>query len=247
MSLSAIHASFSYRNGAVLAVEDFSYTFKPGVFYGIFGANGSGKSTLLKMLAGDIEPNNPILLDGKALRKMSSAELAKKIAYAVQEEELLLPFKVRDCIAMGRYVWHDKNTALIEQLLTQWKAEHLAEKSFAELSGGERQKIKLLRILAQDTEYVLLDEPASSLDLPKQLELYENLQKVAHQENKCVIMVCHDLYTAPAFIDEILLMKSGRILYAGEVETPQAVKFTSEAFGHDFCISRKNKHVEISW
>ena len=108
---------------------------------------------------------------------------------------MILPFSVKECIALGRYVWNDKNPALIDHLLQEWNAEHLSNKQFSELSGGERQKIKLLRILAQDTRYILLDEPASSLDLARQLELYEKLQKTAHLENKCIIMVCHDLYT----------------------------------------------------
>ena len=246
MSLAVTNASYTYRNGTV-AVNDITYTFEPGVFYGIFGSNGSGKSTLLKMLAGDVEPDDPVLLDGKSLRNLSSKVLAREMAYAVQEEELVLPFKVRDCIALGRYVWCDKNNALIDRLLQEWNAEHLSNKQFSELSGGERQKIKLLRILAQDTRYILLDEPASSLDLAKQLELYEKLQQVAHDENKCIIMVCHDLYTAPAFIDEMLLMKKGNLLYAGKPDTSEAQEAIGQAFDREFSITRKEKSIEISW
>ena len=246
MSLSLTRASYTYRNGTV-AVKDISYTFKPGVFYGIFGANGSGKSTLLKMLAGDVAPDNPVLLEGRALRKLSSIELARLIAYAEQDAELMLPFCVRECIALGRYVWDDKNDLLIDRLLQEWNAEYLSDKQFSELSGGERQKIKLLRILAQDTRYILLDEPASSLDLGRQLELYEKLQQIAHQENKCVIMVCHDLYTAPAFIDEMLIMKKGDLLYAGKADHRDAQKAIGQTCEREFLITRTHKSIEISW
>ena len=247
MSLSVIHLNFSYPNSKVPAVDDLSCTFKPGKFYGIFGANGSGKSTLLKLLAGDLSGDAAVLLEGRVLRSFNCKERARSLAYAAQEEELIMPFKVKDCIALGRYAWDDENNALIARLLKDWNAESLQDKPFAELSGGERQKIKLLRILAQDTRYILLDEPASSLDLPKQLELYENLQKVAHQENKCIIMVCHDLYTAPTFIDEMLIMKNGKLLYAGSAETPESQKATAEAFDRNFSITRNAKHIEISW
>ena len=247
MSLTVKNLTYCYRKGNVPAVNDLSYTFQPGSFYGIFGANGSGKSTLLKLLAGDLSADNPVLVEDRPLHRLPSIEMAKQMAYAPQEEELLLPFTVKECIALGRYAWKDNNTALIDRLLKEWNVEHLSGKRFAELSGGERQKIKLLRILAQDTKYILLDEPASSLDLPKQIELYEKLQKVAHEENKCVIMVCHDLYIAPGMIDEMLLMKKGCLLYAGKSETPEAVKATGEAFERDFIINRKVRHIEINW
>ncbi len=247
MSLSVIHLNFSYPNAKVPAVDDLSYTFKPGKFYGIFGANGSGKSTLLKLLAGDLSGDAAVLLEGRVLRSFNCKERAKLLAYAAQEDELIMPFKVKDCIALGRYVWNDENNALIARLLKDWNAESLQDKPFAELSGGERQKIKLLRILAQDTRYILLDEPASSLDLPKQLELYENLQKVAHEENKCIIMVCHDLYIAPTFIDEMLIMKTGKLLYTGLPATTEAAEATSEAFGREITITRKSRYIEVSW
>ena len=136
---------------------------------------------------------------------------------------------------------------MIDQLLKKWNAEYLRGKSFTGLSGGERQKVKLLRILAQNTRYILLDEPASSLDFAKQLELYENLQQIAHWENKAVIMVCHDLYIAPAFIDEMLLMQKGQLVYSGNPDTQQAASTTAQAFDRNFKISRSIGKVEISW
>ncbi len=247
MSLAVNHSSFAYHNSKALALNDFSYTFVPGVFYGIFGANGSGKSTLLKLLAGDIAGDSSVLLDDRPLRQIPHLECARLIAYAAQEEELPLPFTVEECIALGRYAWPDKEPALIDQLLKKWNAEYLRGKSFTGLSGGERQKVKLLRILAQNTRYILLDEPASSLDFAKQLELYENLQQIAHRENKAVIMVCHDLYIAPAFIDEMLLMQKGQLVYSGNPDTQQAASTTAQAFDRNFKISRSIGKVEISW
>ena len=247
MSLAVNHSSFAYHNSKALALNDFSYTFVPGVFYGIFGANGSGKSTLLKLLAGDIAGDSSVLLDDRPLRQIPHLECARLIAYAAQEEELPLPFTIEECIALGRYAWPDKEPALIDQLLKKWNAEYMRGKSFTGLSGGERQKVKLLRILAQNTRYILLDEPASSLDFAKQLELYENLQQIAHRENKAVIMVCHDLYIAPAFIDEMLLMKSGSLIYSGKPDSVEANAAISEAFERDITVQRCTNSVTVSW
>ena len=145
MSLSVKNLTFCYRRKNIPAVNDFSYTFRSGMFYGIFGANGSGKSTLLKILAGDLSAEQAVLLEDMPLQQLSSRSLAQLMAYAPQEEELLLPFTVKECIALGRYAWNDKNISLIDRLLKEWNVEHLSDKQFAELSGGERQKIKLLR------------------------------------------------------------------------------------------------------
>ena len=93
MSLSVIHLNFSYPNSKISAVDDLSCTFKPGKFYGIFGANGSGKSTLLKLLAGDLSGDAAVLLEGRVLRSFNCKERAKALAYAAQEEELIRQIK----------------------------------------------------------------------------------------------------------------------------------------------------------
>ena len=231
MSLTVENLSFAYKKGAPAVLENISCSFKRGSFYGIFGANGSGKSTLLKLLAGELKSSSEIYLDDLSLTRLDIKSRAKLMAVGAQSDELILPFTVRECIKLGRYVWNDENPELIERLLQEWNAASLAERPFAELSGGEQQRIKLLRILAQDTPYILLDEPGSSLDWSRQYELYEKLQTIAHEQNKCIIMVCHDLYTAPDFVDRMLLLKGGRIIYSGDPECEAAFQAINSAFG----------------
>lgn len=247
MSLSIQKTSFAYSNSSGVALKDIACSFSRGRFYGIFGANGSGKSTLLKILSGDLKSTVPVMADGRILRSLSAGERAGILAFAAQENELILPFKVRECIKLGRYIRHDINDELIDRLMKDWQAEHLADKFFGELSGGEQQKVKLLRILAQDTPYILLDEPGSSLDWSQQLELYGKLKAIAHRENKCIIMVCHDIYTAPGFIDEMLLLNSGRIIYSGAPDVPAAAAAVANAFGRTFQVSRSSNCINISW
>ena len=104
-----------------------------------------------------------------------------------------------------------------------------------------------MRVLAQNTPYILLDEPAASLDWARQLELYEKLRKLAADAGKCVIMVCHDLYIAPGFIDEMLLMKSGRLIYSGKPDTAAAGEAVALAFERNMQISRTGNKVTLSW
>ena len=246
MSLSINKVSYQYPGTGRNVLEDFSFAFKPGRFYGIFGANGSGKSTLLKLLAGDI-PCKDVWLDGRLLNAMPPKARAKNIAVAEQENEAILPFTVKECIKLGCYIHNTVDDDLISVLLKFWKMEHLQHKMFAELSGGERQKVKLLRVLAQNTNYILLDEPASSLDWSHQIELYENLRQIVKEQSKSVIMICHDLYIAPAFIDEMLLIKQGRLIYSGAPDAPTAAEAVSAAFDRQLVINRSSNKLEISW
>ena len=181
------------------------------------------------------------------LKKLSPRRKASLLAVAEQENELILPFTVRECIKLGCYIRNDGDDELVTRLLTQWQMLHWQDKMFAELSGGERQRVKLLRVLAQDTPYILLDEPASSLDWARQLDLYEKMRTLAHESGKCVIMICHDLYMAPAFIDEMLLMKSGSLIYSGKPDSAEANAAISEAFERDITVQRCTNSVTVSW
>ncbi|MBE6366858.1 MAG: ABC transporter ATP-binding protein [Lentisphaerae bacterium] len=247
MSLQIKELSFAYHQNRQPVLRNISCTFEPGRFYGIFGANGSGKSSLLKLAAGELDAQGTVELEGKNIASFTPREKALLLAVSAQENELVLPFKVRECIRLGRYVHGDDGNAMVEKLLSEWNVRHLAERPFAELSGGEQQRIKLLRVLAQDTCYLLLDEPAASLDWSRQLELYEKLQHLSHTENRCVIMVCHDLYIAPGFIDEMLLLKNGELLYSGLPEGAAAERAAEAAFDRAVNIKRQAHSVQVSW
>ena len=246
MSLRAECITYKYHSGRIPALDGISYEFVPGRFYGIFGSNGSGKTTLLKTLAGDINAGK-VFVDDRLLNNIPVKERALLLAVAEQENEASLPFTVRECIKLGCYAAGTFNEKLIDELLTCWQMNALQNKMFAELSGGEKQRVKLLRVLAQNTPYILLDEPAASLDWARQLEFYEKLRKLAADAGKCVIMVCHDLYIAPGFIDEMLLMKSGRLIYSGKPDTAAAGEAVALAFERNMQISRTGNKVTLSW
>lgn len=215
IDLKKIH--FSYEKVPVL--KDFSCHFSPGRFYGIFGANGCGKSTLLKLITGELIPDS-----GTVTPEFSDvAERARKIGFMEQQSPDRIPMDVREVVELGRYPWRKiKADFSIDQVLEQLNLVSLQNRSYNQLSGGEKQRVMLARVLAQDTPILLLDEPFSSLDIGNQHHFYRILKDFA-TGGKCVIMVTHDVFVSAEFLDEALFLKNGELIChgtPGEIFTP---------------------------
>jgi iron complex transport system ATP-binding protein len=201
---------FSYSENKVLA--GVSATFPFGGLHGVFGPNGSGKSSLLKIITGELRP------DAGEVSPTYSCPLqrARSLTFVEQEIPARIPLSVREVVWLGRYPWKRDSSGneAAEQALKTLKLSGIADKPYNQLSGGERQRVMLARALAQDTGILILDEPASSLDIRYQNFLYELLQELS-AFGKCVIMVSHDFFIAPRYLNTALLMNEGRIHAAG--------------------------------
>ena len=174
-----------------------------------------GKSTLLKLITGELSPDS-----GTVLPHWSDPlERACRLAMVEQEIPGRIPLTVREVVALGRYPWmrRRKVSSDIEEILNELQLVPLAEKPYSHLSGGERQRTMLARAVAQDTPILLLDEPASSLDIGFQHEFYRLLRRFA-RKGKCIVMISHDLFIAPHYLDDALLLKEGT-LFAGGTPT----------------------------
>lgn len=213
--------SFSY-DGRKKVIDNVTCSFEPGKFYGIFGPNGSGKSTLLKLLTGELRPSQGEVLP----RWRNVLERSRNIALVEQQIPASLPLTVAEVAALGRYPW-SRNAAecreKVESVLEELELSAFKMRSFNALSGGERQRVMLARALVQETPILCLDEPGSSLDIGFQHILCRILKKLAG-EGKCVIMVSHDLFLAPGYLDAMVLMKDGGIVAQ---ETPEKLKDSS--------------------
>ena len=212
------NVSFSYFPGNPV-LRGVTARFRAGAFYGIFGPNGCGKSTLLKLISGELSP------DSGTISPHWSDPLERACRLAVVEQEIpgRIPLTVREVVALGCYPWMRRRKALsdIQEVLNELQLASLAEKPYSCLSGGERQRTMLARAAAQDTPILLLDEPASSLDIGFQHEFYRLLRRFACK-GKCIVMISHDLFIAPDYLDEALLLKEGRIFRRG---TPAEVVY----------------------
>lgn len=202
--------------------------FERGKFYGLIGHNGSGKSTLLKLLAREHTPSaGTILLDGARIDSLSNRQYARKLAYLPQYTPVIPDMTAQELVELGRYSWNSiwrnnnpENEAAVERAIALTDTAPFMPSLLDSLSGGERQRVWIAMLLAQNTPYVLLDEPLAALDLKHQLEVMQLLHRLSTEENLCVIAVIHDINLATRYCDRLLALRAGRLIYA---EPPAAL------------------------
>jgi iron complex transport system ATP-binding protein len=215
-----------------------SAAFERGRVTAIIGANGCGKTTLLKTALGILPAfEGDVTVDGNALSAMSTHERAKKMAYLAQSRSLPR-MTVEQLVLHGRYAHlafphvystHDKRTA--DAAIGRMGLTDVADRMLSELSGGMRQNAYIAMALSQSSDYILLDEPTTYLDIANRLQLMRTLRELA-EEGKGVVVVLHDLILALKYADEIAVMREGRVVLQAE---PQEV-FTSGALRDVFGV-----------
>lgn len=212
--------ALSFRYGRTLAVDNVSLTVKSGDLLAVAGPNGSGKSTLMRLLSGSLQPEvGEVMLRGQKLASIRPRARARYIAVVPQHIDPKLMFSVRHMVAMGRSPYlrflgslsaHDLQQ--VDEALEVTQTRHLAERQFAELSGGEQQRVILAMALAQETDFLLLDEPTVHLDLHHQHSLLEFLWTLNRATRKGIVAVMHDLNLAALYFDRLALMDAGRLV-----------------------------------
>ncbi len=214
--------NFSYGGRTVL--RNISAAFSPGKLYAVLGPNGSGKTTLIRLLSRLLQPDSGSLtLDGKSYACYGRKEFARQLALLPQTRPIPA-ISVQDLVSHGRFPYLGLSRTpgkddldAVERAMAAVNVQAFAGRDLRQLSGGERQRVYLALLLAQDTRYVLLDEPTTYLDASAQFSVMENL-KCMSQDGKCVIAVLHDLNLALSFADEICLLDQGRIAAFGAPE-----------------------------
>ena len=204
--------------GGAMVLEGVDASFEKGKLTSIIGVNGSGKSTLLKAIIGRLPlSDGESLIDGRSLSSMSRNEIAKKVAYLAQGRNIP-DMTVRQMVLHGRFPYlsyprrykkSDKDIAVAA--MNAVGITHLAERPLSELSGGMRQNAYVAMALAQDTDYILLDEPATYLDIAHRLELSRLLRELA-DSGRGIVTVTHDFPLAFDFSDEIALIHNRRLV-----------------------------------
>ncbi|MCE8001494.1 ATP-binding cassette domain-containing protein [Billgrantia ethanolica] len=207
-------------------LQPVSHAFSEGKVYGLIGHNGSGKSTLIKLLAQQQPASRgQILLDGKPLESWGQREFARRVAYLPQHLPSAENLIGRELIGFGRYPWHgllgrqsSTDKAAIERAIELSHTEAFADRLVDTLSGGERQRVWLAMLLAQESRFLLLDEPLAALDIAHQMEVLSLIRKLCDELRLCVIIVLHDINMASRYCDELLALHSGRVLAHGSPE-----------------------------
>ena len=203
-------------HGVSLAIPD-------GSLIGIIGPNGSGKTTLLRLLAGLLKPSSGrVLLGGRDLHSFSRRELARRMAVVPQETRLAFDFSVQDIVLMGRFphlgpfeMEGRDDVAIGREALRATGTLDLADRPFATLSGGEKQRVIIAGALAQAASVMLLDEPTAALDPGYQLEIASLLRRLNTERGVTMVVATHDLNLAAALCNQLVLLRAGRVLAAG--------------------------------
>jgi ABC-type cobalamin/Fe3+-siderophores transport system ATPase subunit len=206
--------SFSYDSAPCL--KDISAILDRGFFYGLIGPNGSGKSTLIDLLSGYLRPDaGSILLDHKELDAYKPTQRARLLTVVPQSFTFNFDFCVYDAVMMGRHPHIPKFSApekndleKVDEALNLLELNHLAQRSVRELSGGEKQRVMIARALAQDTDFMLLDEVTANLDISHAITIMQTLRKLT-EAGITVVAALHDLNMALSFCDRILVMNDG--------------------------------------
>lgn len=187
------------------AIEDINFSINSGDFVSIVGPSGCGKSTILNIIAGLIKPSSgQIYLEDKKVKNFT-----EKIGYMFQKDQLFEWLTVWDNVTLGLKIQHklnSENKDKINVMLENYKLEDFINYHPSELSGGMRQKVALIRTLAQDPEVLLLDEPFSALDYQSRLKVSDEIVEIIKSENKTVIMVTHDIAEAIAMSERIIVL-----------------------------------------
>jgi len=229
--------TLSYHINGTDILEEVSLNVQEGEFVGLVGPNGCGKSTLLKHIYRTLKPKrNIVFMDDTDILKFSAKQAAKKMAVMAQENPVEFDFQVRDMVMFGRYA-HKKlfqgdsneDKEKCKECLHQVGLSGYEYRSYLSLSGGEKQRVLLARVLMQESKYVILDEPTNHLDISYQYQIIDILKN----QSVTVFTSIHDLNLASLYCDRLIFMYQGKIVDYG---TPEEV-LTGENIKSYFQIS----------
>lgn len=217
-------------------LEDVSVRVSPGEVHALVGPNGSGKSTLLAVLAGDLDPDSgTVLLDGEPWSRMGARGAARRRALLAQETPLAFPFTVREVVGWGRLPWRGtdaatQDDAIVAEVIAEHRLGDLVERPVTSLSGGERARVHLARVLAQRAPVLLLDEADAALDLAGQAHL-DTAIRARRDAGDAVVVVGHDLGRLCALADTATLLSRGHVVAQGAASETLTSDSLSRAYG----------------
>jgi iron complex transport system ATP-binding protein len=241
-----------------LIVKNLSIQIPDKKITTIIGSNGCGKSTLLKALTRIIpHQSGTVVLDGKQISTENTKILARKMAILPQTPESPSGLTVRELVSYGRFPYQKgfgrltkKDYEVIDWALDVTGTVDFKYRPVDSLSGGQRQRVWIAMALAQETEYIFLDEPTTYLDMAHQLEVLELLQQLNKEQGRTIIMVLHDLNHAARFADFLIAMKDGQIVKVGTCEEVINKEVLKQVFHIDAVIGRDpytNKPICITY
>jgi iron complex transport system ATP-binding protein len=220
-----------------VVLNDVSLSLPSGHLVALVGPNGAGKTTLLRALAGLLPCSGVVDVGGQALSSLSLRERARRFAYLPQGHIMHWPLPARDIVALGRYPHGatdparltPKDTEAVLRAMQATDVLEFSERRVTELSGGERSRVALARVLAVEAPVILADEPTASLDPRHQIDIMKSLRAAADR-GALVIVVTHDLSLAARFADTVLVLSQGRLAARGTAAEALSEQVMADVF-----------------
>ena len=209
--------------GSKKVVDNVSVTIPTGKITSFIGPNGAGKSTVLSIISRLLSADNgDVYLNGELLNRKKSSDIAKQLAILKQTNNINLRLTIEDLVSFGRFPYSKGNLTqtdrtFIDNAIAYMDLDDIRHQYIDSLSGGQRQRAYIAMTLAQDTDYILLDEPLNNLDMKHSVQIMQVLRKLATELNKTVVIVIHDINFASCYSDYIVAMKNGKLVQQGEV------------------------------
>lgn len=209
------------KYGQTTVVDHVSMTIPKGKITSFIGPNGAGKSTLLSMVSRLIaKDHGEVLIDGEEVSQANNKELAKKLAILKQSNHIGVRLTVRQLVSFGRFPYSQGRLTALDKKMINSAIEYMEltdmeNKFLDQLSGGQKQRAYIAMVIAQDTEYILLDEPLNNLDMKHAAQIMKVLRKLVDELGKTVVIVLHDVNFASVYSDFIVALKDGKVVKQG--------------------------------
>lgn len=227
-------------------VDNVSFNIEKGKITSFIGPNGAGKSTVLgivtRLISGD---GGDVVIEGKNLSDYHTKELAKKIAILKQSNNISLKLTIRELVGFGRFPHSQGNLnaedeKYIDEAIEYMKLTDIQDKYLDELSGGQRQRAYIAMVIAQNTEYILLDEPLNNLDMSHSVQMMKVLRNLCDDLGKTIVLVMHDINFASCYSDNIVALKNGKIEKVGKTEEIVQKEVLEDIYEMNFDIKEIN-------
>lgn len=232
----------SYDQKVVVDHVNFEIPRKKVISF--IGPNGAGKSTVMglisRLIAGD---TGEVHFEGRALHEWKSKELAKRLAILTQSNNIQMKLTVRELVNFGRFPYSGsrltvEDEKMVDRAIAYMELTEIQDRFIDELSGGQRQRAYIAMVIAQDTEYVLMDEPTNNLDIYHATNLMKIVRRLCDELGKTVILVLHEINYAAFYSDYICAFKNGKIAKYGTVDEVMTKQNLAEIYNVDFEIMR---------
>ena len=233
-------AKLTKRYNRQVVVDNVEFEIPKGKVLSLIGPNGAGKSTVMGMISRLVARDSGLIhFDGKDISQWKSRDLSRNLAILTQHNNIQTKLTVRELVAFGRFPWSggrltQQDNKVIDDAINYMELDHLQDRFIDELSGGQRQRAYIAMVIAQDTGYVLLDEPTNNLDIYHASAMMRTVRRLCDDLGKTIVMVLHEINYAAFYSDYICAFVEGRVHAFGTVREVMTKERLQQIYNVDF-------------